>query len=111
MQIVYSNSGDVRLKLSFLDGMPIQSLWEQTTKTSRMAGPFLTSASVQDTQKQLLEYIKQNCQNFEAFADQCAAYIDLYGPLVINMAKSYLKPTLCSQLGFCPKASDSISAS
>lgn len=60
---------------------------------------------VQESQKEVLDYIKQSCKDFQAFADQCATYIDLYGPLVLNMAKQYLKPELCTQLGFC-KAAD-----
>ena len=59
---------------------------------------------VQTSQKEVLDYIKQSCKDFQAFADQCATYIDLYGPLVLNMAKQYLKPELCTQLGFCKAA-------
>lgn len=66
---------------------------------------------MQATQKEILDYIKQNCESFQAFADQCATYIDLYGPLVLNMAKQYLKPELCSQLGFCSSQSSRASVS
>jgi hypothetical protein len=61
-----------------------------------------------ESQKQILEYVKQSCQDFQAFADQCATYIELYGPLVLNMAKGYLTPALCEQLGFCPKPASDI---
>lgn len=64
--------------------------------------------TLQESQKQILEYVKQSCQDFQAFADQCATYIELYGPLVLNMAKGYLTPALCEQLGFCPKPASDI---
>ena len=56
----------------------------------------------QETQKEILEYVKQSCADFQSFKDQCEGYIDLYGPMIIQMAKQYLKPELCTQLGFCP---------
>jgi len=63
---------------------------------------------VQKSQKQILEYVKQSCQDFQAFADQCSAYIDLYGPLILNMAKRYLNPALCQELGFCPEPASEV---
>lgn len=57
---------------------------------------------LQGTQKEILDYVKQSCKDFEAFEEQCESYVDLYGPTVLNVAKQYLKPELCTQLGFCP---------
>jgi hypothetical protein len=63
---------------------------------------------LQKSQKQILEYVKQSCQDFQAFAEQCSTYIDLYGPLVLNMARGYLTPALCTELGFCPKSTSDV---
>ena len=62
----------------------------------------------QDTQKQILEYVKESCADFQSFQDQCEAYVELYGPMVLNMARQYLKPELCTQLGFCPTSDEII---
>ena len=35
--------------------------------------------------------------------DQCLNYVELYGPLVVNMIVQYLKPELCIDVGYCPK--------
>jgi saposin len=60
--------------------------------------------SLQDTQKQILEYAKEACQAFGPnFKDQCLNYVELYGPLVVNMIVQYLKPQLCIDAGYCPQ--------
>lgn len=50
----------------------------------------------QDTQKQILEYAKEACTTLGPnFQDQCLNYVELYGPLVINMIVQVpLKPFL-----------------
>lgn len=59
---------------------------------------------VQDTQKQILEYAKEACQAIGPdFKDQCLNYVELYGPLVVNMVVQYLKPQLCIDAGYCPQ--------
>ena len=58
----------------------------------------------QDTQKQILEYAKEACSGLGPnFKDQCLNYVELYGPLVVNMIVQYLKPELCIDAGYCPK--------
>ncbi|KAL4420667.1 hypothetical protein ABPG75_010323 [Micractinium tetrahymenae] len=62
------------------------------------------AAILQDpkTQAELLDYAKQGCTIFQDFKEQCEAYVTLYGPLVFNMAISYLQPdSLCTSLGYC----------
>lgn len=59
----------------------------------------------QKTQKHILDYVKQQCDDFSAFKEQCVSYVELYGPLALNMARQYLSPDLCTQLGFCPDPS------
>jgi saposin len=45
----------------------------------------------QDTQKQILQYAKEACQTLGPnFQDQCLNYVELYGPLVINMVVQVL---------------------
>jgi saposin len=67
---------------------------------------------LQDTQKQILEYAKEACQTFGPdFKDQCLNYVELYGPLVVNMVVQYLKPELCIEAGYCPKPSQAYSLS
>lgn len=61
---------------------------------------------VQDTQREILDYVKQSCKDFQSFEEQCENYIDLYGPTILAMAKQYLKPELCAQLGFCKAAGE-----
>ncbi|PSC71700.1 proactivator polypeptide-like [Micractinium conductrix] len=54
------------------------------------------------TQAEVLDYAKEGCAMFQDFKDQCEAYVTLYGPLVLNMAISYLQPdSLCSTMGYC----------
>ena len=68
--------------------------------------PLLTAMLVasQDTQKQILEYAKEACSGLGPnFKDQCLNYVELYGPLVVNMIVQYLKPELCIDAGYCPK--------
>jgi hypothetical protein len=58
----------------------------------------------QDTQKQILEYAKEACSTLGPnLKDQCLNYVELYGPLVVNMIVQYLKPELCIDAGYCPK--------
>ncbi|KAL4451414.1 hypothetical protein ABPG77_009486 [Micractinium sp. CCAP 211/92] len=62
------------------------------------------AAILQDpkTQAELLDYAKQGCSIFQDFKAQCEQYVILYGPLVFNMAISYLQPdSLCASLGYC----------
>ena len=41
---------------------------------------------MQDTQKQILEYAKEACTALGPnLQDQCLNYVELYGPLVVNM--------------------------
>ena len=62
------------------------------------------SVASQDTQKQILEYAKEACSGLGPnFKDQCLNYVELYGPLVVNMIVQYLKPELCIDAGYCPK--------
>ncbi|BDA48770.1 probable prosaposin [Coccomyxa sp. Obi] len=57
-----------------------------------------------DTQKQILEYAKEACEAIGPnFKDQCLNYVELYGPLVVNMIVQYLKPQLCIDAGYCPQ--------
>ncbi|CAL5223567.1 g6102 [Coccomyxa viridis] len=57
-----------------------------------------------DTQKQILEYAKEACSSLGPnLKDQCLNYVELYGPLVVNMIVQYLKPELCIDAGYCPK--------
>ena len=64
----------------------------------------LPHVSLQDTQKQILEYAKEACSSLGPnLKDQCLNYVELYGPLVVNMIVQYLKPELCIDAGYCPK--------
>lgn len=55
------------------------------------------------TQEEILEYAREGCGLFTDFKQQCLQYVNLYGPLVLNMGLTYLQPeTLCAQLGYCP---------
>jgi saposin len=54
------------------------------------------------TQRQILDYAKQGCEVFQDFKQQCETYVDVYGPLVLNMALQYLQPMpLCTRMGYC----------
>ncbi len=64
----------------------------------------LRHVPLQDTQKRILEYAKEACSSLGPnLKDQCLNYVELYGPLVVNMIVQYLKPELCIDAGYCPK--------
>ena len=55
-----------------------------------------------ENQKELLDFAKRACDSFEDYKDQCLEYVDMYGPMVIGIAISYLQPQpLCTRLGYC----------
>ncbi len=55
----------------------------------------------QDTQKQILEYAKEACTALGPnLHDQCLNYVELYGPLVVNMiVQVWLSPAVSSRVG------------
>lgn len=53
---------------------------------------------MQDTQKQILEYAKEACTALGPnLHDQCLNYVELYGPLVVNMIVQVKSQPLCSE--------------
>ncbi len=56
---------------------------------------------LQDTQKEILDLAKESCAAFQAYKDQCVTYVELYGPLLFNMFVQYLRPELCTTIGYC----------
>lgn len=55
-----------------------------------------------ENQKELLDFAKRACDSFEEYKEQCVEYVDMYGPMIIGIAISYLQPQpLCTRLGYC----------
>lgn len=56
-----------------------------------------------DNQKELIDFAKNSCEAFDQYKEQCREYVELYGPMLIGIAVSYLQPgPLCNRLGYCP---------
>ena len=87
------------------EGLPSQNdVHALLLKGNDWHGEALLSCQYQDTQKQILEYAKEACSSLGPnIKDQCLNYVELYGPLVVNMIVQYLKPELCIDVGYCPK--------
>ena len=61
-------------------------------------------AHVQETQKEILEYAHDFCFAYPGFEDQCEAYVNKYGALVVVTIQMYLDQApgiMCSRMGFC----------
>jgi len=62
-----------------------------------------------DTQKEVFDYVKQGCETFDSYKEQCVEYVDQYGPLVFGMVLTYLQPEpFCTQMGYCEEVSASV---
>ena len=46
--------------------------------------------------------MREVCSALQGFEDQCVSYVELYGPLLLNVVAQYLKPELCNRMGYCP---------
>jgi hypothetical protein len=56
-----------------------------------------------DTQQQVLDFVKETCDGFDQYKDDCLSAVDTYGPLAFGMMITYLQPLqFCTRIGYCP---------
>merc|ERR1712210_349768 len=59
------------------------------------------------TDGEVMDYAEQACDLLPAYADQCKAAIEMYGPQMIKMVEDNLKPNvICASVGLCDKSAD-----